>query len=369
YFTYAGDTRRNRAAAVGTNGTLTTWNPNLNDGVSALAVSGSTVYLAGSFTTVGSTTRNRAAAVGTDGTLATWNPDISGQVNALAISGSTVYLGGSFWDAGGSTRKYAAAFGTDGTLTSWDPSLNDDVYALTVSGSTIYLGGNFTTVGGTTRNYAAAFGTDGTLTTWNPDLSSSSRTYVKAIAVSGSTVYLGGYFTAAGGTERNRAAAVGTDGTLTTWNPNLNSEVKALAVSGSTVYLGGWFTSAGGTTRNHAAAVETGGTLLPQWPGPYVPTPVVAPAKPTVTWSASARAKTITALITPTSGLTYKLTAKQGSKTKTGACRNVTIKQGRKKLARRSCSVKLAKGTWLASLTPSKGTIKGAANSRRYRFR
>ncbi len=57
------------AAAVGTNGTLNDWNPNLNGGVNAIGVSGSTVYLGGHFTSVGDAARNFTVAVGTDGTL------------------------------------------------------------------------------------------------------------------------------------------------------------------------------------------------------------------------------------------------------------------------------------------------------------
>ena len=352
-FTTVGGTTRNSAAAVGTDGILTSWNPNLNGGVSALAVLGSTVYLGGSFTTVGgspsttiptSTTRNRAAAVGTDGTLdPTWNPNVNGTVNALAVLGSTVYLGGAFTTVGVTGRNYAAAVETNGTLASWNPKPSNTVAALAVSGSTIYLGGTFTTVGGspsttiptsTGRNYGAAVGTDGTLASWNPNVDSTvnalaisgSTVYlggyfttcfgspykyaaavqtngaltswnpslnngVTALAVSGSTVYLGGNFTTVGGspsptiptsTARNRAAAVGTDGTLSAWDPNLNNGVTALAASGSTVYLGGYFTTVGASARNYAAALGTDGTLLAGWPGPFTPIPApAAPAAPT----------------------------------------------------------------------------------------
>jgi hypothetical protein len=54
---------------------------------------------------------------------------------------------------------------------------------------------------------------------------------------------------------RNRAAAVWTDGTLAAWNPNVNSTVNALAVSGSTVYLGGSFTTVGGNPQGNFATV------------------------------------------------------------------------------------------------------------------
>jgi len=62
------------------------------------------------------------------------------------------------------------------------------------------------------------------------------------IAVSGSTVYVGGGFTSVGGQARNRLAALdASTGNATSWNPNADSWVNALAVSGSTVYVGGEF--------------------------------------------------------------------------------------------------------------------------------
>ena len=74
-------------------------------------------------------------------------------------------------------------------------------------------------------------------------------------------------------------------------------------------------------------------------------------------------------MITPVAGVTYTLTATSGRVTKKGSCKNVTIKQGKKKLARRSCTVKLAKGRWLAAVTPKKGSASGTVNSKRYTFK
>ncbi len=254
--------------------------PKVNGSIRATAADGlGGFYIGGFFTCIGPNTsglcdgsddvvRNNAAHINANGSVDTsWNPDLNDGVTALALSGSTVYLGGFFSTVGGIARNYAAAVGTDGTLTAWNPNLNSFVRAIGVSGSTVYLGGAFTTVGGIARNRAAAVGTDGTLsTTWNPSLNSG----VRAIGVSGSNVYLGGYFTTVGGIARNFAAAVGTDGTLSSWNPDVNDAVDAIGVSGSTVYLGGDFTTVGGIARNFAAAVGTNGTLLGPWPGPLV---------------------------------------------------------------------------------------------------
>jgi hypothetical protein len=173
----------------------------MNSAVSALAVSGSNIYLGGAFTTVGGTnTRNRAAAVSTGGTLQSWDPNMNGTVNALAVSDSNIYVGGAFTTAGGTTRNYAAAIAADGTLQNWNPNkwtielVDSFVNALAVSDSNIYLGGTFTTVGGTTRNRAAAVGTDGTLSsTWgtgmpSPTLDTSASTISRGAVVKGDAV-------------------------------------------------------------------------------------------------------------------------------------------------------------------------------------
>jgi hypothetical protein len=276
-FTNIGGTTRNYLAAIDIGGTcltlynsscLQTWNPRLNDTVYALAMSGSTVYAGGDFTTIRGQTRNRLAAIGTDGSLLAWNPDANDEVDDLAASGSTLYAGGDFTSIGGMPRNKLAAIGTDGSLQAWNPHAGGPVHALAVSGTTVYVGGQFTNIGGATRNRLAAIHTDGTLLAWNPNANS----YVVALAVSGTTVYAGGAFTqigcntgcsiTGGPFTRNYVAAIGTDGSLQSWNPNAGGAVDALAVSDSTVYVGGNFTSIGGTTRNRLAAIDTNGTLL-----------------------------------------------------------------------------------------------------------
>ena len=93
------------------------------------------------------------------------------------------------------------------------------------------------------------------------------------------------------------------------------------------------------------------------------------PAKPAVAWSSSAKARTVTALISPVTGVAYTLTAKSGRITKKGSCKNVTITLGKQKVARRSCTVKLAKGKWLVAVTPKQGSVSGTVNSKSYTFK
>jgi hypothetical protein len=229
-------------------------------------------YIGGSFTSVGGSARNRLARIKSDGTLdADWNPNADGTVYALAVEGSTVYVGGDFSSIKGSTRnRIALVNNSDGTPQSWDPNADNTVRVIAVNSGKIYVGGDFTTFGPsgstTTRNRLASFAS-GTSTpeTWDPNANAT----VRALAVSGGTIYVGGDFTTFGSgtpTTRNRLASFAS-GTSTpeTWDPNANATVRAIAVSGSTIYVGGDFTTFGsGTPTNcNRLASFTSGTNTP----------------------------------------------------------------------------------------------------------
>ena len=258
-----GQARNYIAALDATTGTATAWNPNASGPVNVLAVSGSTVYAGGSFTGIGGQTRNCIAALdATTGAATAWNPNANGSngsVGDLAVSGGTLYAGGAFWSIGGQARSYIAALDTTtGSATAWNPNASGPVSVLAVSGGTVYVGGQFTSIGGQARNNIAALdAATGTATAWNPNANG----LVTALAVSGNTVYAGGQFTRIGGQARNNVAALDAmTGTATAWDPNAGSSysvyVMVLAVSGSTVYAGGWFTSIGGQARNYVAALD-----------------------------------------------------------------------------------------------------------------
>jgi len=273
-FTSIGGQTRNRIAALNTTtGSATAWNPDASSLVLALAVSGTTVYAGGEFASIGGQTRSRIAALdATTGLATAWSPNADNRVLALAASGGTVYAGGWFTSIGRQARNNIAALdATTGAATAWNPNANNWVYALAVSGTTVYAGGYFTSIGGQTRNRIAALdATTGTATAWDPNASGHGGSSVLALAVSGNTVYAGGYFTSVGGQTRNNIAALdATTGAATAWNPNAHDGdfpyVNALAVSGNTVYAGGCFTSIGGQTRNYIAALDTASGLATPW--------------------------------------------------------------------------------------------------------
>jgi len=265
--------------------TLDPWNPRafdpgagslFNSWVSALVVSGSTVYIGGNFTEINDSQptdlrKNLAALDAADGlttgqTPQAWNPTASGTVTALAVAGGEVYAGGFFFTLEGTVnRAHLAAIADDPTNatpaidTSWDPSPDNGVIAITVSGTTVYVGGYFQSIGGSSVNdFAAVQAADGSSTGTalsfapNPD---DAPNFI--IPTTGSDIFVGGFFTLLHATLRNHAAAIDlTTNTVTSFDPEPDATVDAITVSNGVAYLGGDFTNIGSQPRGYIAAVD-----------------------------------------------------------------------------------------------------------------
>ena len=240
-----------------------------NGPVGAIATTPSTTYIGGNFNYVGPYTGNGVPIDATTGKPVGQFPKVSGSVVACVSDGADGwYIGGDFTQVGTVKRNRIAHLLSNGTVDlAWDPNANGGggtstvgrVEALVVSGTTVYVGGYFTEIGGQPRNHIAALDAiTGTATDWNPNINSSSvDCSVYALAVSGTTIYAGGRFSNIGGQMRSYVAALdATTGLATDWNPNANSSVYALVISGTTIYVGGNFSTIGGQIRNHIAALD-----------------------------------------------------------------------------------------------------------------
>lgn len=259
---------------------VTAFAPSVSGEVGALAASGTTLYAGGPFRFAGSPPEvrtNLAVLDAATGRLTADAPSADGTVYALQLSGGTLFAGGQFDKVNGDTqRKNLAAFDTvTGSVTEFNPDVRcqhgngfggldeceSAVYALAASGGTVFAGGRFSgpnNVHNTTRRFnAAAFdAATGIPTDFNPRVDG----IVRALAVSGSTVYAGGDFATVnqGGDRRGVAAFNASDGVATPFDPRIDRTVRALVVSGSTLYAGGDFTAVNGTTpRSTVAAFDT----------------------------------------------------------------------------------------------------------------
>lgn len=256
---------RNRLAAINAvTGELTSWNPNANGTVHALAASGngSRIYAGGEFTTVGGQTRKRLAKISaSSGSLSSWKPSASSTVRALARKGSRLYAGGTFSTISGvSVSRLAALDTSTGAVKSdFKPRPDAGVRALALSPdrTRLYVAGSFATIGGAARrNLAAVSPSSGSARSWapNPDWFA----YGLAVSADGTRVFAGGAGT--GG----RVAAWSSSGSLK-WQQSLDGDANAVTATGSAIYAGGHFHTAAGQPREKLAAFDPATGAIDPW--------------------------------------------------------------------------------------------------------
>ncbi len=284
--------------------------------VTALALSGSWLYVGGEFTKFGARgntkaqTRNHIARVSsTTGTIdPEWNPDTGNNttpnpVRSIAVSpdGATVYFAGDFTTVAGQPRAGIAAFVSDGAgnrLSPWAPAVGPvealgmapdgrvyvggknglaavdpnggviwnaqsgggGVHTLAVGrdGSTIWVGGEFSSIGGQPRTKLAALHLDGSVDpTFNPPDAPKAVVSTLTLSEDNARVYFGGTFDKVREEVRNNLAAVDArTGELSGWDPNATGPVSSLTASGSLVYAGGTFSRLGATARTYLGAID-----------------------------------------------------------------------------------------------------------------
>lgn len=196
-------------------------------------------------------------------------PPCTPEVSALSVTGNTLYVGGRFGASGSAERHDAAAFAlADGSLTAWNPVPGDRPLALASSASAVFLGGDFTSVGGLVRRGLAAL--DATTGAGVTSFRADANEYVEAMirSTDGTRLFIGGNFTMVQGQARSYFAAIDTATGLVvgTVKPTFNRSILTLAYSSGAVYAGGQFTKVNGVARGHAAKINAAtGALDTAW--------------------------------------------------------------------------------------------------------
>jgi trimeric autotransporter adhesin len=223
--------------------------PGLHGQVRAMAGRGSEIFLGGRFTSVGAVRATNLARW--DGEQWRALPgDMNGEVNALALQEGRLFAGGTFTQVGGVNAGLVAQW--DGSHWSMlGPGLEGSrvtALALDAAGA-LYAGGEFTQAGGVAAVNVARW--DGTH--WSPLGAGLSNdpydAWVLALAVRGTEVFAGGFFTQAGSVNANCIARW--DGSA--WSAlgagvddrNYLPQVTSLSVRGSDLFVGGAFAIAG----------------------------------------------------------------------------------------------------------------------------
>ena len=271
--------------------------------VRALAVVGRTVYLGGDFTTMvppgsklppvvttSTTTLSTTTTTTTATTTASLPPAVSAMAAPLATAASTTTTRPGP-PPGSQTRNHLAALDVDRhTLLPWDPDADGSVSAVAASadGTKLYVGGDFSHIGGQPASRLARI--DLATGAVDPTFRAGVRGGVRALALAGDRLYVGGVFNyvegAAGGAARPKVAALdAATGALLPWTPPAmgpgrytghngtptpsasGGDVLGLAVpaDGSRVYVGGNFMSFGGMAGLVVFDAGSGQPLPQQW--------------------------------------------------------------------------------------------------------
>jgi hypothetical protein len=264
-FTRIGGKARLRLAAVDARrGTVRAWNPRaigrsvldysvtVTPWVFAIAASPSAIYVGGAFQRIGGATRQNLAALDPrTGRALLWKVELERDprgayvfedVHALALAGSTLYVAGSFFRVAGERRPGLAALdAATGRLRQWTPSipkenLPENVWAIAPTRSAVYVG----LYASSDAGVVALSRRTGRRIWWVRPKVEYSVSY-EALAVAGSTLYVGGDFDRLDGRRRSNLAAVDIrTGRMTNWAPKVAEPggVGALAVGGGKLAVG-----------------------------------------------------------------------------------------------------------------------------------
>ncbi len=238
---------------------ISSWNPGTNGTVLDIKKSadGSRIYVAGMFSQAAGAWRYRVAAFDTaTGALVTsWAPEANGKVEAIAVSGSAIYLAGEFTTINGAQRpKIAAVSPSTAAVTSFTAAVKGGYGAKAVvvspDSSKIVISGSFTSVNGSTnpgRGITALNASTGAIMPWamnsilrNADSYDGMYATMYSLTSDGESVY--GTGTAHGpmpeGGFEGAFRASWSDGSLQ-WLEDCHGDSYDIAPAGDAVYVVG----------------------------------------------------------------------------------------------------------------------------------
>lgn len=243
-------TRNNILAYDITTGKLnTTFVASLNAQAKAITVSpdGSRIYVAGAFTAVNGVSRPYVAALNpTTGALITsFAPNVNSRVYALAATNTSVFMGGWFSGVGSVSRPHLAAVrASDAALLSWNPVVaGGDVNNMVISpdSTKVVVGGNFTSINGSSNpgyGMAALDTSSGALLPWAVNglvRNGGTQASIFSLTSDGTNVYGTGYVYGSGGNLEG-AFSASWDGGKLNWVEDCHGDSYGVYASDTAVY-------------------------------------------------------------------------------------------------------------------------------------
>jgi hypothetical protein len=250
-------------AATGAIDTAFAAAPGADSLVTTLAIAGNQLYIGGSFTHFAGIQTAVARVNAISGALDTaFTQSVANvsQVSSLLVSGNSLYIGRTFPGATSVLEKIDTAAGATDATFGAGAGFDFGVYSLLLANSSLYVGGAFTSYRGTSaHNLAKIDPTSGVLdTTFTQPTGGNNIVYT--LAALGSQVIAGGFFSTYRGTAANNIAkfSLATDEPDVAFNGagGTNSNVIAMAMNGGALYIGGVFTSCAGTNSLLVAKVD-----------------------------------------------------------------------------------------------------------------
>ena len=255
-FSHVNQQVRNHLAAVDAAGNLDpNWLPNANDNVRTMvfAEDGNTIFIGGKFTTMDGAARVDVARVTPDtGALNPWAIPV-GTIKAPQQAWSLVPRGNRLFGGFGNHGNFLAAYRLDNgnsgdQLWRFSTTGNVEDLAVDAAGSEVFFGGHFG-VGGDQkvcgnlelRAVGIADPATGAVDcTWLPQVEPhvSNQKGVKAMVLTGTQLWMGGFFTSISGVPviglaRYTLASTGAPPTITSFSPAAGAAGTAVTISGS----------------------------------------------------------------------------------------------------------------------------------------
>lgn len=185
-------------------------------------------------------------------------------VHALVVFQGALYAGGDFKQAGdvevnGLARWDGTAWSSVGDVLSGSYGDAGEIYALAADATTLYAGGQFSQIGGAEARSVAAWNGTAWSALGGGALDDDLVPTVRALALRGDHLYIGGSFERAGGrTVRNLAAWHRATQTWAGFGQGIrgefsDGEVRAILPLGDDLFVAGDIAFAGGTAAKHVA--------------------------------------------------------------------------------------------------------------------
>ena len=247
---------------VRADGSVANWAPAPNGVVTAMLFTAGRLFVAGAFTTIGGQPRAGLAVIDT-GTAAAqaWNAvPSSGSVKNFLLANGKLYAYGSFRLMNGEARASIAAFDPvtgallPDVLAGADRLASAQLNSVAASADRLFLTGDFSYLALPAGTFARLDTVSGAPSSPFADLTGA----VHAIVSDGAGGwFVGGTVTSAHGIARTNLLHLNADGSLAPWSPAPDGDVRALALCGDTLFVGGAFTLVNGQYRPGLAAFHT----------------------------------------------------------------------------------------------------------------